>query len=185
MALPQVVVDLLHFQPGLMDAFHQVLRTVHLGVAVGDGGKVERGHRQAEGRRLKALAVPKRLHDAYPRVGPHRLRRAAQDAHDLRLAEAVEKLAHPNHVGRGLHLGEARPLVEQVQGEAADSLRAPLAGNVAAHHLYLLWQVDYGHFHLRVEVYAAQRPFPSVAANVVEPSRVKLAEDDVEGCGKG
>ena len=179
-----MVVDLLNLQTCLPDAVFHVLGVIHLRVAVGHGGEIEARHGQAESRRLESLTVPQGFHDIYPGLLRHDFLGPLQDADDLFHAETIQELTHPDGVEPALSNGEFRGLVEQVDTCSLDAFGTRFSFHVLLHHLDLLRQVEHRHFHVRVEPYALQRPFSSIAANIVERLHMMLTEDNLEGLGE-
>ena len=178
MALSQVVVNGLYRKAGLPDDPDEFVGMVHLAVSVGHGREIEAGHRQAERGGLETLAVPEGLHDAQTGLRTQDGGRTAQDALDLRFAEAVEELAHPHDVER---LGGRQDglLVQQVDAVAFDAVGTRLSGGLLLHHADLLRQVGDGHAHVGIMSHALERPPSGIAAHVKQPFRVER-EDDLQ-----
>ena len=171
--------DGLHLQTCLFDQSRHVVAVIHLAVAVGDGGEIQARHGEAEGGRLKALAVPQGLHDVQAAVLIHNLGGTAHDAYNLVFTEAVEELAHPDGVVV-LVGGEGLRSIQQVHAIAVDAVGTRLASGGFPHHLQLLRQVHNGHLHVAVEFHALHSPTTCVATYVKQGLRL-VGEHDLQG----
>ena len=85
MPLTEVVVDRLHHERRFLHESLQIFGMVHLAVTIGYGGEIHTCESEAEGCRLKSLAVPKGFHNVEATVGIHSFCSTAEDAHYLLL----------------------------------------------------------------------------------------------------
>ena len=113
-----VMVGFLELEPGNLDGMLQFFETVHLGVAVRDAGKVERGRLQGVCGGFEALLVPERFQHVHVGLGRCGGPDLGENARDFFEREAVEELAHPHGVGT---FGESGRLVEYVAGNGVDA----------------------------------------------------------------
>ena len=152
---------------------------VHLAVAVGDGSEIQTRHRETESRRFEALTVPQGLHNIESAVFIHDFGSATHDADDFVLTEAVEELAHPDHIIMFVCRERLRG-IQEVHAIAIDAVGTWLACCIATHHFQLLGQVNDGHLNILVKSDALQGPTTRVAAYIKQRLRF-IGEHNFKG----
>ena len=141
-----IVVDGGDLVAGFVEDVYEVLAMVHLGVSVGNGGKVKACHCKTVGCSLILLPVPKVFHNDEPAVFVQALLGVGDDLEYLLFREAVQKLAHPDDI-------ESFRIVrvfEEVSRAGAYPVSARFALDVLPQHIQLAWKVHYGNVYLIV-----------------------------------
>ena len=158
-----VIVLAYYFEACFVKYFEINFAIVHLAIAVGHSGKVERGHLQAESAGFILLAVPKGFVDNDAAIVLQHIVAFLQYGHNLCIGKTIQELAHEYEVvSMGQQPGALQYIYRMVSDPAAKASRI----NDLFCFVKLHWQVQKADVDIGVVFGTCQGPFTGVGANI-------------------